>query len=407
MKLLPTARMHVSKTYVAILLIAMIGGVGSYYYSTPTGSTPPIVEGSVHLFQMQQSDVNAYGFYYPLTFRLSISSGASNLKAYYSHDGSAWKALLEKQPSDFFNGENVVRFDYASGYAYVSAPFEGQTKLYVKVTTSQGATVETNYLNVAKYYDNRQCTVTSHHDDYGMYTSYHLLLMDEFQARKLWYGCAVVTGSDGWAQLQAQVNEGYIEVESHASSHVQIPSQSDTAAWNNILTSHTTLLNSISNMPYGQYVLVMIWPYSNAGERERNYAAKAGFLVDEVDATGSGHILDEVPGPVAPSYASLYTTTYNGESYNIFPTFFSADMGTNFPKGTDITWLNGQFDNAYAAHAIYEVRTHPQVVDISAAYCQQHLNYIAGRLDVWYAPLGLIYTYHYASMFLSHTVTSA
>jgi len=381
-----------------------IAGVGSYFYyggalpSPPNGGQPQ--PGKCHLFQMSAADVEAYGFYYPVTFTFSIPSGSASLKALYHYVSTDWSQLPERQSKDFFNGEDVVRFDYAGNRAYVSVGFKGQTDLYIKITDSQSLDIETAYFQVAKYYDNRHCAVTSHHDDYGIGGG-HLALIEEFQKRKLWYGCAVVTSSPDWASLQTQVNEGYVEVESHSVNHPYINKLSDSEAWNQIQGSRDAILSHINNMPYGQYVLAFIFPYSSMGDRERNYVGKANYIVEEADVALAG------TDPSVQQYETWYVVTYNGESHGVFPAIFSADMGTHGGANSlDLNWLNSQFDQAYSAEAIYEVRTHPTTVDIGASYCQGHLNYISGRTDCWYAPLGHIYAYHYVALFVQHSEVS-
>ncbi len=59
-----------------------------------------------------------FGLYYPVTYMFTIPDGSSNLTAQYrfsqSGDGSSWINLDVKTSTEFFNGVNAVRFDYAN-----------------------------------------------------------------------------------------------------------------------------------------------------------------------------------------------------------------------------------------------------------------------------------------------------
>lgn len=65
-----------------------------------------------------------YGFAYPITFEFNIPSGQSNHYVQKRHLKSEnWVNITEKQSTDFFNGIEAVRFDYAANKAYVSVAF--------------------------------------------------------------------------------------------------------------------------------------------------------------------------------------------------------------------------------------------------------------------------------------------
>lgn len=395
--------MKAKYAYLTVVAIMIVAGVDSYYHFVmPNGGQPP--QPSIHLFQMSATDVDTYGFYYPVTFTFTFPAGSSSLEAWYSYNSTDWSQLPERQGGAFFNGEDAVRFDYAGNRAYVSVGFKGHTSLYIKITDSQSHAVETTYLQVAKYYDNRRCAVTSHHDDYGIGGG-HITLIEEFQKRKLWYGCAVVTGYANWTSLQSQVNEGYVEVQSHSISHPNISRLSDSQAWNQIKGSRNAILNHISNMPYGQYVLVFVFPFSDIKDRERNYVGKAEYLVSEADGNRHGQ------------YMGWYVTTYNGEAHGVFPACHTTSMGSELVdkgdddgdgiiNGMDADFLNMKFDESYSSGGIYELGSHPKWVQASASYCQIHLDYISGRKDCWYAPLGHMYAHHYVALFVQHSKLS-
>jgi hypothetical protein len=166
-------------------------------------------------------------------------------------------------------------------------------------------------------------------------------------------------------------------------------------------------------MPYGQYVLAYISPYADVGDRERNYLGKAEYLVSGGDcgrmsSTGaSGPYGGNPPNPYHPNqYSDWYTVTYKGETHSVFPTYYTIQMGSK-PEYSDASILNAKFDEVYSSGGIYELITHPANFAASASFVQTHLNYISGRTDCWYAPLGCIYgAYRYVALFVQHSQVS-
>jgi len=394
------------KAIICILALVTVVVIAMFAYGfIETGNSQLPKTREVHLFQMSASDVETYGLYYPVTFIFTIPTGSTSLKAWYSYDSTNWSELFQRQSEEFFNGEDCVRFDYTQVKAYVSIGFKGHTSLYIKITDNQNLAIETTYLQVAKYYDNRHCAVTSHNDDYGLGGGAHLALIEEFQKRKLWYGCAVITAFaswNDWNSLQTQVNEGYVEVQSHFVNHSFYSTLSDSQVWGEIQGSRDAILGNITNMPYGQYVSVLLVPNIGITDRERSYTGKAGYLVIKDD------------GETTNQYSDWYTATYKGEVHGIFPSMFTTTMGSWFVdqsdddrdgiiNGMDENYLNKKFDEVYNSGGIYELRSHPGYVNVSESYCQNHLNYISGQKDCWYVPVGQIYCYHYVALFVQHS----
>jgi hypothetical protein len=80
-----------------------------------------------------------------------------------THD---WTQIAEKTSSDFFNGIEAVRFDYANNMAYVSVAFGSFCdEIQLKVTDNSDEIVPVTYQGICEYYDNRDSAVTSSGDD--------------------------------------------------------------------------------------------------------------------------------------------------------------------------------------------------------------------------------------------------
>jgi hypothetical protein len=177
-----------------------------------------------------------YGLGYPVTYVFEIPSKVdSGLKAYTRYSvGDSWSQLTEKTSSDFFNGIEYVRFDYVADRAYVSAAFsEGSDDIYVRLTAHDDSLIESSYLGISDYYDNRKAVVTATDDDWdGYYTDQVNAAIDAYQARGIWFTGGLTTQGypyepypipPDWDNAQSQINQGYVEVASHSRTHAELP----------------------------------------------------------------------------------------------------------------------------------------------------------------------------------------
>ena len=77
-----------------------------------------------------------YGLSYPITYEFSIPFESTNLKCYHKFQAQdSWDILQGKTSNDFFNGVDVVRFDYTNAIAYVSVGFSDLSdSIFIKIT---------------------------------------------------------------------------------------------------------------------------------------------------------------------------------------------------------------------------------------------------------------------------------
>ena len=103
-----------------------------------------------------------YGLAYPITYEFAIPSNNDNLRAYRKFiSEEPWYRIEEKTSNDFFNGIEVVRFDYEENIAYVSIGFsEISDSIMIKITDLNNNVIPSNYSSISKYYDNRDAVVT-------------------------------------------------------------------------------------------------------------------------------------------------------------------------------------------------------------------------------------------------------
>jgi hypothetical protein len=129
-------------------------------------------------------------------------------------------------------------------------------------------------------------------------------------------------------------------------------------------------------MGNNQYIYTWIEPSSEIDDTVRQ---KLGYYKYLADRGGWGDT----------SFSAW--DSVNGTYGRAFP---SVEMD---PGGTDnLAALNSIFDSTYANGGIYHAFFHPADIDWSAnGYFLQHLNYVAGKNDVWYVGFGHLYAYHY------------
>jgi hypothetical protein len=102
------------------------------------------------------------------------------------------------------------------------------------------------------------------------------------------------------------------------------------------------------------------------------------------------HAVPDLQSYDANPYAARYTQIIQkGYSKTVRDGQEAAILGR-----TDLTALNGKFDEVLAAGGIYSFVSHPQMLDYGPnGFYERHLAYVGGRTDVWYVPMGPLYAY--------------
>lgn len=182
---------------------------------------------------------NDYGFTYPVTYQFSVSSGSSGLRAYRKYlQSAAWSQISEKTSENFFNGVEVVRFDYDNNKAYVSVAFGAESdEIFLKIVDQWGNPVAT-YDEIPKYYDNRDAAVVFSADDWcgnSFIDSKFQQASDMFTLKKIWLSVSIniqgfrndrIWGDQPppiWSHIQGKIDEGYIEANAHSRTHPHVP----------------------------------------------------------------------------------------------------------------------------------------------------------------------------------------
>jgi len=333
-----------------------------------------------------------YGFKYPYTYKITIPSGSSDLKAYRKFFTSMnWSQLSEKTNDDFFNGIDAVRFDYANNVAYVSAAFHAATdSLFIKITDAQNINVGINFIELCRYYDNRDAVVTCTADDWHMsFSNYFIESLTYFRQYNLWVTAGIVTDSGWcndltWQQIQTQLNLGYVEATSHSRNHLYTP-------YNNtnyeVQGSKEDIINNLDLPPQfkkgeKEYVYIWIAPYGQYNDSIDYYVSLNQYLTSRL------------------TNEQYYIFSDWEENKNKFaPVGITYEMGEASWAGVhDLDSLNDTFDMVIENGEIYHLMFHPHVLNQynswNDGYVIDHLEYISNRKNIWYVALGHLYLYH-------------
>jgi hypothetical protein len=371
--------------------------------SLPRRARAQIATGLEFRITIDATAHQRYGLFYPVTYEFAIPIGSSGLSAQYRYQAdSAWQTLPEYQAGPIFNGINAARFDYTNHLAYLSVGFAANSdNLFVRIVDQSGQPLNVDYEGIARFYDNRHAVVTISLDDWASY------MVDAIDAAsgmlvdlQLPHTLSVMTGGmSDWSRLQNRLNSGYVEAAAHTRYHpcdaasyatyggydTQIRGSRDD------LLAHLTLTNA--------YIPAFSQPCGFEDSGVRQAVVNANFIADRdyETFTGLGAIdfaewgSDGAYASVLPSYI-VWTRTGHWE---------------NGGTASDLAEANASFGTAYAASGIYHLTAHPDpTLWYTGSYLHQHLQYIAGRSDVWYVPFGRMYLYHFVQERGLVTITS-
>ena len=331
-----------------------------------------------------------YGVAYPLTYKINIPIESAELNVYKKESiTDAWTKIEEKTSDDFFNGIEAVRFDYDSALAYVSLAFGERTDtVYIQFKDEFDGSVKISYEEITKYYDNRNAVVNSTADDWADYCDYKFVQScREFRKRKMWLSTAIITqwsSPDTWNNIQTQIDSGYVEAIAHSRNHPHTPYADN---YSEVYGCKVDILNELvlpKQFRYkdNEYVYVWIAPFGNYDSDVDDVVSKSKYLVSRM------YNMDYHTLPTWDSEKEKFDSI--GVSLEIGPTEI---FGDPWPGTDDIDVLNSTFDSVTTTGKVYHAMIHPNTDVYLEDYFHQHLDYISGRKNIWYAATGHIYLY--------------
>ena len=350
-----------------------------------------------------------FGCLYPMTYQIEIPLGSRGLRVLEKHQilEPTWVQVAEKTSTDTFNAIEAVRFDYANRRAYVSAAFSGVSdSLFLKIVDSSNNPVSIVYDGITRYYDNRKAVVTVTFDDWADWMSVEgLSIIRLFRSQGLYLTGGVITwytSDTTWKRIQAVLDSGFVEVASHSRNHLATPydttiNRVQYSSVSEIGGSAQDLRNvlrfpSLFTLNGTKYIYTWIAPYGDYDSVVDSLLGVYGYL----DARLYANLDTKPPREYVYGDSTFQSWDY---AHNHFRPFLpTVELGAPSWGGgdTSLSSLNGLFDSILAQGDVYHMMWHPQVLytDVNKSYLVNHLNYISGRLNVWYVNLGHLYLYH-------------
>ena len=334
-----------------------------------------------------------YGLAYPMTYEFIIPSGSANLQTYRRFKSDQdWSQITEKTTNDFFNGIETVRFDYDENMAYVSIGFSDLSdSIFIKIADNEGNIINATYSAISQYYDNRDAVVTSTADDWGSWSNpYFVQTCEIFRSFNLWLSCSIITDfldSNAWADIQNQLDSGYVEAVSHSRTHPYAPYDD---LEGEVLGSKQDLIENLDlpdHSRYGirEYIYAWVAPYGNYDDDIDSMVSVAKYLVPRLYYENEHGF-----------------SNWNQDLYKYDPVGVSLEVGPNWggpydiQGTTDTVELNNTFDEVLADGGVYHVMCHPVRIDWeNEDYPWVHLEHISNRNNIWYVGFGHLYAYHF------------
>jgi hypothetical protein len=376
--------------------IASLGGFDDLYIEKPFltvdyGSSQEIV---VAIDPKKQRD---YGFNYPVTYKVGLPSGNHDLTAEKRNSNSAnWTKIPEKYSHEFYNGIEVVRFDYLTNTAFVSAAFSSHTdSLMVRIVDQENEPVPIKYQEICQYYDNSKAAVTGSADDWadsGDQTWYQCdeefqITCRQFRKYNLWLSCGIITqycNPTTWQHIQTQLDSGYVEACSHSRTHSYGPYDDPVSE---IAGSKQDIFDNL-DLP----------PSFKSGDKEYMYTwiAPANYY-DEIVNSLVGENQYLVNRRYNWPFDRFSQWNYDAGYYHTIG--ISREASPIWVGTTDLVDLNSYYDEVVAKGGIYHLMTHPYFLleegFDAAQYAWDHLEHISNKTDIWYTSVGHLYLYHY------------
>ena len=329
-----------------------------------------------------------YGLSYPITYEFDIPQGLENLNAYRKYRSPQdWNLIDEKTDDDFFNGIEAVRFDYNENIAYISAGFSIiSDSIFIRIVNSANENINASYMRMSEYYDNREAVVTVTADDWADYSNAKFIqACQNFRSYNLWYSVAIITGwisnQNTWDDIQAQLDDGLIEVVAHSRTHPYAPYndlEGEVAGSKQDIINNLNLLNH-NRSGINEYVYAWVAPFGDYDAAIDSATSNAKYLVSRLFY-----------------YNENYFSNWNNDLYKFDPVGATIEVGSSDYWGsTNINELNTAFDNVVDSNGVYHLVTHPNILEWDEDFTWVHLEHISNRKDIWYVGFGHLYLYRF------------
>jgi peptidoglycan/xylan/chitin deacetylase (PgdA/CDA1 family) len=386
---------------VSVIIMVIVG----YFLKNPSGVSEAVsltYKDSFIELSVDSSMHSNYGLAYPVTYVFLLPPKMSDLHVYKRYkDADQWQEIIQKTKGDFFNGIEVVRFNYAKNRAYVSVGFSSVSDVIdLKITDNSNKVINSEYLGIAKYYDNRTAAVSVVADDWGVWgiddpsvknnrdKGLFNDVFDVLAKDHIWFTPAVVSehmfssktkvAKEDWQELQKRIDAGYVEIASHSRTHPSLPYSKDTSYEYEITGNKQDIMDNLV-LPYSngdkEYVYAWIRPFGQGNEDVRKVLGQDYYLADR---TSCCYVKDTFSNwdPVDGLYGMTGYSVYLEKS--------------------NLEEANKRFDDVVKQGGLYSIYLHPWGNDFGPDSWQvKHFDYIKDKTNLWYAGFGYAYMYHF------------
>ena len=374
------------KKYLSGITLTIIFSLFSHGYAT-SPNLSVVNDRDIVIISVENQAHIDYGLSYPITYELTIPENIGNLKAYKKFKSQQnWELIEAKTDQDFFNGIEAIRFDYDQNIAFLSIAFSNiSDSIFFKITDSYENNINTPYIGMSQYYDNRKAVVTITADDWADWSNEKFIqTCENMRIFNLWLSCAVITNIQNpntWSSIQEQLDIGYVEVIAHSRTHPYIPYIDIEGE---VLGSKQDLINNLDLSGHNssgdnEYIYAWVAPY---GEYD--------YTIDTMTSVGK-YLISRLF-----YWDDNYFSNWNNELNKFDPVGASIEVGSSYYWGsTDINELNGTYDSVIESNGIYHLMTHPNILEWNEDFTWDHLEYISNKKNIWYVGFGHLYLYRF------------
>ncbi|HYM70038.1 MAG TPA: polysaccharide deacetylase family protein [bacterium] len=274
-------------------------------------------------------------------------------------------------------------------------PGDPLARLGVSAAELSEGTGPVRFIRTSRYLNGAAAVVTHTVDDSTAHVPACLDAMDTYGIKSTVF---VSTGAPAmealWPRLRRAIADGH-EVGAHSRTH---PCRLPDTFWFcfRALTRHEIDGSRADILAHTDQPHVWTWAYpcGNCAGRGfvRRKVARAGYLAARAypGELQLRHIVPNLQTYDANPYAARYTQVVQKGSALVV-----RGKGVRaIPGRTRVPTLNAKFDEVHAAGGIYSFLSHPHLLDYGPdGFYEQHLAHIGGRADVWYVPMGPLYSY--------------
>lgn len=360
-----------------------------------------------------------WGCEYPVSYIFEVVAGEARSDVSRCNGWTdEWNSIPVREASEVFNGVEAVRYDGTR--ILVTVGFADAPVIHLRFHAA-----DVRFHGIAEYYDDRLAAYTLSDDNWGRLPSAHPGIpcismtddgCDKYQAAVLAassfglpLSIAVNTESYGaspdlWAIMQSALDEAdnAWEPAVHTAHHPCDGEAYDQFGYESeILGCRDSLLETLTGIPYGQYIFESIPP--------------CGYIDATIELVSSGEFLflrdwNYWDHPDRATWEP-WNDTYDYYGPGGFQTAsYDTLLESRSPKGlyheADAQHLNDAFDAVLEAGGIFYAMWHsdryensvihstePLVDGVSGSTLMAHWEHVANRPDVWYVANGWLYAY--------------